>query len=190
MIPAGLLVSTAFPTLGWIWLVLLIVFAMLFLPTFWTRVPYYPSTPVIYKKIEEILPQGKPFRFLDIGCGDSRLLCFLARQFPAGQFEGVDLSPTAILGSKVAARGINNLTVSFGDYWKKNFGEYDFVYAFLSPTPMPEIENKAARELKHKALLLVNSFELPNWKPKRTIAINDSNQSSLLVYEREGARNV
>ena len=185
LIPAGIMVSVAFPGFGWIWLILLVVFGLIFLPTFWTRVPYYPSSQKVYSLLSEELPQQKSFRFLDIGCGDAKLLSFLADRFPLGNFEGVDLSPSAIVAAKMNTRGKSNVKVSLADYWNKSFQNYDFIYAFLSPTPMPKIESKACDELKEDSILFVNTFSLPNLKAIKEIAINDNNQTSLFIYKIE-----
>lgn len=182
MIPGGLLVSVAFPGYGWIWLVFLVIFGLIFLPTFWTRVPYYPSSEKIYALIAKELPSDRTFKFLDIGCGDAKLLSYLALKFPLASFEGADLSPSAIAAAKMNTCKNKNVKTRFADYWKINFADYDFIYAFLSPTPMEQVEKKALGEMKKGSKLLVNSFALPNLSPSREIPIDDKNQSSLLIY--------
>jgi SAM-dependent methyltransferase len=182
MIPAGLLVSSAFPGYGWIWLVLLIVFGLIFLPTFWTRVPYYPSSQKVYSLIAEQLPGDKTFRFVDLGCGDGKLLNYLAKQFPLGIFEGLELSPTAIVAAKTNTRKNKNVKIKFGDYWKESLASYDYVYAFLSPTPMAQLQKKISKELSKGSVVLVNTFPLPDSKASKEIEINDRNQTSLYIY--------
>ena len=182
MIPAGILISQAFPEYSWIWLVLLIFYGLLYLPTFWTRVPYFPSSNKVYELIAKELPNDKPFRFLDIGCGNARLLKFLAKKFPLANFEGIDLSPSAVIAAKLICFDSSNVKISLGNYWKKNFANYDFIYAFLSPTPMAEIEVKAHKEMRSDSALLVNSFALPSLKASSCITINDDRQSSLFIY--------
>lgn len=183
MIPAGILISNAFPGYGWIWLVFLVVFGLIFLPTFWTRVPYYPSSPKVYSIIASQLPGDRPFNFLDIGCGDAKLLSFLAEKFPLATFEGVDLSPTAIFAAKLNTKKNDNVKISLGDYWKRPLSKYQFVYAFLSPTPMAKVEEKLLSELGKGSKVLVNSFKLPNTKASEELPIDDKNQTSLFVYE-------
>ncbi len=187
IIPAGILISITFPGYGWIWLILMVVFGLLFLPTFWTRVPYFPSSEKTYSLIANQLPADTAFRFLDIGCGDGKLLCALAAQFPKAQFEGIDLSPTAVLFAKLKSRASSNVKIIFGDYWRLSFADYDFIYAFLSPTPMAKIEAKAQAELRFDALLIVNSFALPNWSADRELLIEDKNQSLLFLYRKATA---
>jgi methylase of polypeptide subunit release factors len=183
MIPAGILVSMAFPGYGWVWLIFLVIFGLIFLPTFWTRVPYYPSSEKVYALIAAELPVNQAFRFLDLGCGDAKLLSFLSEQFPLAKFEGVDLSPTAIAAAKINTHKNKNVSISFSDYWNKNFSDYDFIYAFLSPTPMEDVEHKSKAEMKKESTLLVNSFSLPNLKATKEIQIDHKNQSLLYVYK-------
>lgn len=183
MIPGGILVSMAFPGYGWIWFILLLVFGLIFLPTFWTRVPFYPSTEKVYSLIASELPTNTPFKFLDIGCGDAKLLTDLAHRFPLASFEGIELSPSAVAAAKINSRKCKNTKISFGDYWKLDFSHYDFIYAFLSPTPMEKIEEKAKLEMKKGSKILVNSFALPSLEVTREVSINDKNQTSLYIYE-------
>ena len=182
MIPAGILVSVAFPGYGWIWLALMVTYGMLFLPTFWTRVPYYPSSQKVYKIIETQLPDNKNFRFIDIGCGNAKLLAYLSKRFPAASFEGLDLSPSAVIAAKLNCLGCKNVKISLGDYWKKSFADYDYIYAFLSPTPMPDLQDKANAEMKSGSCLLINSFALPGIKPAASYTIDTDKQTELLTY--------
>jgi SAM-dependent methyltransferase len=184
MLPAGILVSQAFPGFGWVWGILLIVYGLLFLPTFWTRVPYFPSSHSVYDLIADQLPKSESFNFLDLGCGDGELLNFLSLKFPKAKFTGIDLSPTAIFAAKLKNKNNTNVRITFGDYWKLDFSEFDYIYAFLSPTPMPDLENKAQSEMKQNSTLLVNTFALPNWKAQRDIKIGDNNQTNLYVYTK------
>jgi SAM-dependent methyltransferase len=183
MIPAGILISQAFPNYTWVWLALLIFYGLLYLPTFWTRVPYYPSSHKVYALIASELPADKAFRFLDIGCGNARLIKFLAQKFPSAEFEGIDLSPSAVLAAKFICLGMPNIKISLGNYWKKDFSNYASIYAFLSPTPMLEIETKAKNEMKPGSQLIINSFQLPNLKATSILEIQDRNQSSLYIYK-------
>lgn len=183
MVPAGILISMAFPGYGWVWLSLFVVYALLYIPTFWTRVPYYPSSKLVYDLIAEQLPANKPFKFLDIGCGNAKLLSYLADKYPQAKFEGIDLSPSAIIAAKFICAGKSNVQISLGNYWKKSFSEYDFIYAFLSPTPMPEIQKKAQQEMKTGSIMIANSFALPDLQPSLSFNINEKNQKQLLIYK-------
>ncbi|MBN8550260.1 MAG: hypothetical protein J0M12_13155, partial [Deltaproteobacteria bacterium] len=53
------------------WLALggLILSLIIYVPTFWTRVPFYPTSAPMYEEILKRLPENRDFTFIDLGCG-------------------------------------------------------------------------------------------------------------------------
>jgi hypothetical protein len=70
----------------------------------------------------------------------------------------------------------------WGDFWKTNLAEFDVVYAFLSPVPMPALWEKACLEMRKGSVLVSNSFVIPNVKAKRVIEVGDRRKTRLYVY--------
>lgn len=140
-------------------LAMLLVCISLYLPTFWTRVPFYPTSEDLYQKVLDELPKEK-LRFADLGCGFGSLLFFLARRRPESLFCGFELSPLAYSFAKLRSLMYRNVEIRGENFWKREWREFDVIYAFLSPEPMPLLEDKVRRE-GGKKLVLVNSFPLP-----------------------------
>ena len=166
--------------------VAVILIALLFLPTFWTRVPYFPTHRKMYEAILALLPKVSGLRFVDIGCGGGTLLAFLARRRPDAHFLGVEISPMAYFLSRLRTARLPQATVKFKSFWTLDLGHYDVVYAFLAPGPMPDIWEKAKREMRTGTLFISNTFEVPD-EATQQVVIDESRQGRLFVY-RMGAR--
>jgi SAM-dependent methyltransferase len=138
----------------------------LFWSTFRTQVPFYPSTPAVWRAVAGLLPQGRPLRCIDIGSGFGGLVLHLARQCPDGEFIGIELAPLPWLASGIRAR-LRGSRARFlrGDYEALDLGDYDVVFAYLSPAAMPSLWRKAAMEMRAGALLLSYEFPIPDLPP-------------------------
>ena len=148
---------------GWAYLGCAAAALLLYLPTLWSRVPYYPTSQAMYEAVLRELPPDRPVRFIDLGCGFGGLLCYLARQRPESTFVGVELSPLAYLLASLRVRlaGVTNISIQFRDLWRVPLAEFTVVYAFLAPPPMAALWQKASQELAPGSLFLVNSFPVP-----------------------------
>ncbi|MBX7137348.1 MAG: class I SAM-dependent methyltransferase [Oligoflexia bacterium] len=168
-----------------IWLFTLVAAwaVLLYLPTLWTGVPYYPTSAPMYELVAEQIGGRKNFRFIDLGCGFGGLLVFLAQRFPEAHFWGVEISPLAYLLSRIRKSrfGCPNVQIDFQDFWKLDLSKFDVVYAFLAPGPMPELWKKVQKELQPGSVFLTNSFEVEA-TPAATFEIDDKRKSKLFVH--------
>ena len=156
---------------------------LIYLPTFWTRVPYYPTSKITYKVISDIIDENKPANFIDLGCGFSSLLIYLARQHPQVQFYGVEISPLPFLIGKIRCKlsGLKNISVSPDNFWNLSFDRYDMVYAFLAPPPMERLWQKINAEMKPSSIFISNTFEVPAAADK-IYEIDDRRKCRLLFF--------
>jgi len=161
----------------------LAVMVLVYLPTFWTRVPYYPTSTEMYETIAEELPADRPFTFIDLGCGFGSLLSYLARRFPQGNFEGVEISPLAFLLSYLRfLKRQEQVSIRLRNFWNFSFEPYDFVYAFLAPPPMEGLWDKVKEEMRPGSIFMTNSFPVPA-KATRVFEVEDLRKSRLYVHK-------
>ena len=152
-------------------------------PAWFQRVPLFLSSERAAVILCSLLPPGRGFRFIDLGCGTGSLLLSLARQRPDGRYSGIELAPLPFLLSRWRAIGNLALAVRWGDFWRTDLGDYDVVYAYLSPAPMNKLWEKARREMRPRTLLVSNGFNIPGAPPPRVIAVGDAVRSSLYVWQ-------
>ena len=147
---------------------------LLYWSTYRTQVPYYPSNRRVWEAVAGLLQerQGarRPLRVIDIGSGLGGLVLDLARRDPAIEATGIELAPLPWLLSRLRA-GLAGSRARFirGDYNTLNFGEFDLVFAYLSPAAMAALWRKAAREMRPGSLLLSYEFIIADRSPDRTV---------------------
>jgi hypothetical protein len=123
---------------------------------------------------------------IDLGCGDGGLLRRLARARPDCRFVGFEHAPLTWVWAWLACRRQPNVQIRFGNFWSHPLGDYALVYAFLSPAPMQQLWAKARSEMKADALLVSNSFAVPDVRPESTVGVADRRHTCLFCY-RPGA---
>ena len=170
---------------AWPLLIPVILGILIYLPTFWTRVPYYPTSLPMYQAIATELPADKSLSFIDLGCGFGGLLDFLSRRCPQAYFYGVEIGFLPYLVSKLRFLRRHNVSIRLKSFWNFSLAPYDRVYAFLAPGPMPRLWEKARREMQPGSVLLVNSFPAPA-AAHREIAVEDARNCRLFVYSMKG----
>jgi hypothetical protein len=153
-----------------------ILFSLAYWSTFRTQVPYYPSKASLLPEILKLCRIDRPIRFIDIGSGLGGLLIRLSSVMPSSHFVGIEIAPLlwfiSYLRGKLFRSQVNFI---LGDYEKINFGEYDIVFAYLSPAAMPDLWSKVQREMTAGSLLLSFEFPVPDATPDLCIkiAMND-----------------
>jgi SAM-dependent methyltransferase len=143
---------------------------LVFWSTFRTQVPYYPSGRAVWQAVAELLPQGRDVAAVDIGSGLGGLVLELARQRPGSRFDGIELAPLPWLASRLRAR-LSGSPARFlrGDYERLDFGQYDLVFAYLSPAAMDGLWRKAAAEMRPGAMLVSYEFGIAAREADRVV---------------------
>ena len=170
---------------AWLLLVPIALGTLTYLPAFWTRVPYYPTSEPMYRAIAAELPQDKAFTFIDLGCGFSGLINYLSQRFPQSHFSGVEIGLLPFLVSRLRFMRRKNVRILFKSFWNMPLTPYDVVYTFLAPGPMPKLWEKACQEMEPNSVLLVNSFQVPA-KAERMIEVDDERKCCLYRYRIKG----
>jgi SAM-dependent methyltransferase len=146
-----------------------------------SRVPLYLSSAPAADALAELIPAGA-CRVVDLGCGHGGLLCRIAALRPESRFVGVEHAPLPWLFARLRAIRLPNVVIHFGDFWRFDLAGTDVVYAFLSPAPMRRLWTKAAAELPAHALLVSNSFPVPEVAARREVVVADRRRSRLYCY--------
>ena len=135
-------------------------------------VPLFSSPPAAAQALAGLLRRDRPARVLDAGSGSGALLLALARLRPDAELRGIEsgLAPWALARLRAAlTRALPHF--QRGDFWAADFGGYDLVYAFLSTAAMPQLWEKARREMRPGTLLVSLDFAVPGVAPARVLAL-------------------
>jgi len=166
-----------------VYLVGFLISLSLFWTTFRSQVPFFPSRPIVWQKVDDIIPHHKPIRMIDIGSGLGDMAMYMAKARESGHIEGIEIAPLPWLISFVRAH-LSGSRASFklGDYRELDFAQYDVVFAYLSPAAMSALWIKARREMRPGSLLISYEFEIPNVPPTFTAASGKSTPT-VFVWE-------
>ena len=145
-----------------LFLLALLLLALLFGAIFLTRVPYFPSCPAVWNLVAALLPADRPCAVLDMGSGTGGLCLHLARRRPLSRVRGIEWALLPWLLSRWRAHRRNSrCRFTRGDYRRHSLAAYDLVFVYLSPVSMPDLWDKACREMKPGAWLVSCEFAVP-----------------------------
>lgn len=147
------------------------------------QVPLYLSGAATVGALAGLLAHRPAAHFLDLGAGLGSTLLPLARRYPETRFTGIENAPLTWFAGWLRSRGRAGIDWRWGDLWGIDLGQFDVVYAFLSPAPMPALWDKARREMKPGSLLISNSFPVPGVDAAQTIEVAGALPRILYCYE-------
>ncbi|MDP6175722.1 MAG: hypothetical protein QGF09_16285, partial [Rhodospirillales bacterium] len=170
--------------LGWIYLLVFVCLVLVFWNSPRDRVPLYLTNRRTWEAVDGLLPQNPFFSFLDLGSGIGGLLLHLARRHPEARFAGIESAPLpfALAWLRLRLSGLANIELVRGDFWAEDLSRHDLIYAFLSPEPMPALGEKAKEQMKPGAMLLSNSFPIPELEPERIMEVEDRRGTRLFIW--------
>lgn len=154
--------------------------------TFRSQVPLYLSSHKVWQTVETLLPHDRPLRFIDLGSGLGGMLTYLARRHPESRFHGVEVAPIPLALSWLRIRfsGLDNCTVNWRSLWDCDLGDYDVVFAYLSPAPMSQLWEKIERELRPGSLFISNTFAVDDHPPLEMREVDDLHRSRLYLWSK------
>jgi hypothetical protein len=180
-VPAALVLRDAGVAPMW-FLLAFAVLLIVFWNTYRTRVPLYLSSRHACARLAELIPQGAPVRLLDLGCGFGGVLSMLRSLRPAAYIVGLELAPLPSWLAKLRMRKDGASRVERRDFWDEDFSQYDIVYAFLSPEPMPKLWRKARMQMRPNTLFVSNTFVVPEVEPDLTLPFGANGARALYVW--------
>ena len=148
------------------------------------QVPLYLSNKQTVAALAQLLAERGPQRFLDLGAGVGSTTVPLADNLPDSHFTGVENAPLTWLVGRFFSLGRPNIAWRWDDLWQARLGDYDVVYAFLSPVPMAELWTKVQAEMAPGSLFISNSFPVPGVTPTRVIDVACQPPRPLYCYAR------
>jgi hypothetical protein len=156
-----------------VFLAVFVLMLLVYWSTFRTQVPYYPSGRGAWDLVADLLP-ARPLALIDIGSGLGGLVLDLAQRRPDCTVSGIELAPLPWLASSLRARLAGSRARFLrGDYEDLNFGNYDVVFAYLSPAAMSGLWRKASAEMRPGSILLSYEFVIADRAPDRIFVTTD-----------------
>lgn len=166
---------------GW-FLLAFIVLLLVYRGALTGQIPLYLSNKETVAALLQLTPDSPGLKFIDLGAGIGSTILPLAKARIDGQFAGVENAPATWLLGYLRTFRLRNCHWHWGNIWEAHLSDYDVVYAFLSPAPMPALWAKAQREMQPGSLLISNNFPIPGVETSNVIEIDDPRQTRLYCY--------
>lgn len=171
---------------GWMYALPLVALLLVYGSTFRTQVPLFLSNRRTVERFAAWLEDRGRLRILDAGSAAGRFSLLLARLRRDCTVSGCEQAFLPALLGRAAARGEPNVCLQRGDFWQRDFGQYDVVYAFLSPVPMESLWRKASSEMSSQGWLVSNSFPVPGHIADEVLEVGDRRRTRLYCYRMPG----
>jgi hypothetical protein len=152
-----------------------------------SRVPLWLSGAHARQRLIEHLPSRRSLRAVDLGSGTGGLLLALWRSGRCAECVGVEwaLLPWLIGWLRLRRAGFRGRW-RLGSFWSEPLGDYDLVYAFLSPAAMPALWRKAGAEMRPGSWLVSYRFEIPGVPPQQRWPVGRTADDALLLWVMPG----
>lgn len=161
-----------------IWL----IFLLLIIGIFLTKVPYVPSKNKIFEQIFKEI-KLKPGQIVyDLGCGDGRFLFRAEKKYHIKGI-GYELVPLPYLLARIwKAWGKYRSKIILGDFFKSNLKDANVIFCYLFPQVMDEVYQKALKECQPGTILVSNTFTVKNIKPTK-ILFDEGQKPKIYIYK-------
>ncbi|QQS43617.1 class I SAM-dependent methyltransferase [Candidatus Roizmanbacteria bacterium] len=128
----------------------------------WFRgAPYVATKTEDYKRIlHEIVPKRGTY-FLEVGCGDGRVLRYAAQTYGV-RGKGVDINPIILLKGKFLTywQKLRNISFVNEDVKMTDFSGADYIYIFLFPKLVETLKNKLLTKTKQDVTIIAHGFQI------------------------------
>lgn len=167
---------------SWVYLAALLILTLVFWGTLKGDVPLFLSSPAVSFALADLLERQQAVSCVDIGAGIGTVVVPLADALPTVSVAAWEKAPLPWLIAAWRCRHRRNVQVLRRSLWDCDLGEYDLVFAFLSPLVMSRLAEKARQEMRPGSLLVSSSFPIIEWSPEQVLTLADRRQTQLFCY--------
>lgn len=180
---------------GWFLVVILLVVLVLFFVWMFSsmtaKVPFIPVPNSILTDIENALDIKEGSVVYDLGCGDARVLSYLAKRNKNATFIGIEESMFPLLLARFAnfnnkRKGVSNVEILRKNFFQHNLEGATRVFTYLYPKVMDDLLNKFENELPVGSKVVSISFQFTLKKPTFEVELNRNKWKlarKLFVYQ-------
>lgn len=124
-------------------------------------------------------------RLLDLWCGDGKAMRFFAGHFGL-HCDGYEVQNLPYLYGKLCNSLLwySQLKIYKQNFFQADLSSYDYIYLYLSPYQMAEIEPRIFKNISLDAILISNSFQFVVHQPYEVIT-NAKKKASIFLYKRD-----
>ncbi|MFZ5365523.1 MAG: class I SAM-dependent methyltransferase [Patescibacteria group bacterium] len=146
--------------------------------------PYVPTKKDDLKRIVKLAGLTSKMTFCDLGCGDGRVVAYVAK-FTRAEVIGIELAIPLYCFAKIRQQlpKKRNLKIVYGNFLNMDLSRADIIYIFGFPkTLQQKISAKIKRNVKSGAKIISYFFKIPDLE----LIVEDQprkNQAPIYVYK-------
>jgi SAM-dependent methyltransferase len=149
---------------------------------------FIPSSRINIETFLGALPMHPQEFFVDLGCGDGRVLREVHRRYKVRAL-GIEINPLAYAAAKILTVGLRGVRIKRRNFLEEALGSADVVFCYLFPDILEELAEKLTKELQPGARVVSCNFPLPRWTPLKVIRPDpELNGDPIYIYEFPGSR--
>ncbi len=150
-----------------------------------TGISPMPSSAKMCRAMLEASEQAAEGCIIDLGSGWGTLLFSLARKYPERQIIGYEQSWLPWLYAQLykSIFRLHHVKIYRANFLTADFPSYTLLVCYLYPQGMQLLQQKLLSDQYSKALLISNTFALPETKPIETIRLDDLYQTPIYLYQ-------
>jgi len=123
---------------------------------------FIPTSSIRIKTFLNALPMSSEELFLDLGCGDGRILREARRRRNFG------------------SKGVQ---IRWKNFWEVDLSRADVVFCYLFPDVMQRLAKKLEAELRPGSKVISSNFPLPGWLPYQVLhPYSGRHQDPIYIY--------
>ncbi len=167
-------------------LALTLIFTLLFIATafisLFLKVPYVPTKKRVMLEIIKQAKLKKGQTFLDLGCGDGRMLIEAEKSTKVNAI-GYEIAPLVYLLA-VARKILNGskAKIKFKNFFNENLEKADVIFCYLMPAELEKLAKKIKKECKKGTRIISNTFHIKGLEPEKVIPKNEKTKIPTLYF--------
>lgn len=140
--------------------IILVVVFMVFAFAIFFGAPYLPTLKPQIQDALDLMDLKKGQTMLELGSGDGRVMLAAAKR--GWNVVGYEINPLlVILSWLLTLRYRKQVTIIWGDYWRKSWPECDGIFVFLLDKYMPRLDEQIWLNCKRPVRVVSFAFKIP-----------------------------
>lgn len=179
------------------WILIIALFIMLILFVIWmvtgfrAKVPFVPVPSPVLKDIASALGIKDDSVLYDLGCGDGKVLFYIAKRVPKARYVGIENVMFPLILAHTRAwwnKKFNKISIEIlnQDFFTRDLSDATHIFTYLYPNVMDDLLPKLDRELKPGTKLVSATFKFTTKQPAKEIDLGRANYKlarKIYVYE-------
>lgn len=167
-------------------MVAVVVFGVFILISLKAEVPFVPTKTEVLEEIKEILNLEDGDCLYDLGCGNGKVIGYLAALYPQVKFVGIELNLIPLWWGKWQFRHLSNLTIKRGNFYTTDLSEATKVFAYLYPEVITKLLPRFKSNLTPGTKVFSLDFPIADYSPTAVIDFTDKKfklSKKIFVYQ-------